>query len=180
MEELGSRLRSLRKEKGLILKQLAEKVGCPVSYLSMVETGKVEPSLSRLKEITDALDTTIVDLLKQENAMKVVIQRKERQCIKHPRAKAQNELLVPQIPDRQLDLRLTTIHPEGSSEGSYSHPGEECGIVLKGSLDLTVDNKKYDLEEGDSFYFLSSKKHSWRNKGNEDVVIVWVNHPPSW
>jgi transcriptional regulator with XRE-family HTH domain len=180
MEELGSKLRSLRKVKGLTLKQLAEKVECPVSYLSMVENGKVEPSLSRLKEITDALETTIVDLLKEENSMKVVIHQNQRQCIKHPRAKAQNELLVPQIPDRQLDLRLTSIHPEGSSEGSYSHPGEECGLVLKGSLELTVDNEKYDLEVGDSFYFFSNKKHSWRNKGNEDVVIVWVNHPPSW
>jgi transcriptional regulator with XRE-family HTH domain len=180
MDELGLKLRLLRKEKGLTLKQLAEKVGCPVSYLSMTENGKVEPSLSRLKQITDALDTTIIDLLKENNGERVVIRKENRQRIKHQRANAQNELLVPQIPERQLDLRLTTIYPHGSSEGFYSHPGEECGLVLKGSLELMVEDVTYNLKEGDSFYFFSDRKHSWRNKGSEDVLIVWANHPASW
>jgi transcriptional regulator with XRE-family HTH domain len=62
MESLGSKIRTLRKHKGLSLKQLAERIGCTASYLSMVENDRLDPSVSRLKKIVDALGKTIVDL----------------------------------------------------------------------------------------------------------------------
>ncbi|MGB9618134.1 MAG: helix-turn-helix domain-containing protein, partial [Desulfomonilaceae bacterium] len=61
MESLGAKLRALRKQQGLSLKQLAERVGCAPSYLSMVENERLDPSVSRLKKIVDALGKTIVN-----------------------------------------------------------------------------------------------------------------------
>lgn len=180
MKELGTKLRSLRKERGLSLVQLCGQVKCSPSYLSMVENGKVDPSISRLKKITDALDVTIVDLFQNSNDRKIVIRRNERPRGEITRSKTEIEMLIQSNPDNQLDARVATIHPDGCSNGYYRHPGEEFGLVLSGTFELTIDGVIYTLEKGDSFYFESPRNHSFRNPGTEDAVIVWVNHPPSW
>ena len=180
MELLGIRLRSLRKAKRLSLKQLAGRAGCSPSYLSMVETNKVDPGVSRLKKIADALEITIVDLFQSHTGQSLIFRKHERIRAEFPRSKMRIEILVPQLPEKQLDARLAVIYPGGSSEGDYRHPGEEFGLILKGILEMTVDGVNYLAKEGDSFYFESTRNHRFRNPGTEEAVVVWVNHPPSW
>jgi len=180
MNELGSKLRSLRKDRGLSLVQLCSQAECSPSYLSMVENGKVDPSISRLKKIADALKVTIVDLFQNHKDQKVVIRRTERLRGEIARSKTEIEILIQHNPKNQLDARVAIIKPDGSSNGYYNHPGEEFGLVLSGTFELTIDGVIYALEKGDSFYFESHRNHSFRNPGTEDAVVVWVNHPPSW
>ena len=89
-------------------------------------------------------------------------------------------MLVPKVANRQIDARLAIISPGGSSNGDYSHPGEEFGLVLKGTLELTIGGVTYQLKEEDTFYFSSTQNHRFENTGTEDSIIVWVNHPASW
>lgn len=180
LDGLGTKLRSVRKNRNLSLKQLAERIGCSPSYLSMVENGKIDPGISRLKKIVDSLEITIVDLFQSQTNEKVVTRRQERIVAQLSRSKTRIEILIPQFFGNQLDARLAIICPEGSSEGDYKHPGEEFGFVLEGILELVVDGMVYQLTEGDSFHFSSSRDHSFRNPGTEDTKVLWVNHPPSW
>jgi transcriptional regulator with XRE-family HTH domain len=180
MESLGSKLRALRKQQGLSLKQLAERVGCAPSYLSMVENERLDPSVSRLKKIVDALGKTIVNLFGEPADGDIIVRKERRAKAAFPGSKLLIEILVLQSPDKKMDARLVTIAPQGGSEGDYSHPGEEFGLVLKGSLELTVDGTKYLLKEGDCFYFHSTRSHRFRNNSADETQVVWVNHPPSW
>ena len=181
MNELGSKLRSLRNAKNISLMQLSKLAECSLSYLSMVENGKVDPSVSRLKKIATALGVTVVDLFQSSNNQEIVLRKKDRIHAKFTHSKIDMEILVPPLPkDKKIDARLAIIHPDGGSKGDYYHPGEEFGLIFKGKLELTIDEISYQLEEGDSFYFNSTRRHSFRNLGSEDTVIVWVNHPPSW
>lgn len=180
MEELGLKLRKLRKAKLLSLKQLAARTGCSSSYLSMVENGKVDPGISRLKKIADGLEVTIVDLFQESRNGKVVVRKSDRICAEIEKSKTRIEILVPLSESRQIDARLAVIAPEGSSEGDYKHPGEEFGLLLSGTLDLTVGGVTYHLEAEDSFYFPSTLEHRFKNPGRENAVVLWVNHPPSW
>jgi len=180
MDQIGLKLRSFRKAKGLSLKELGERVGCSISYLSMVENGKVDPGISRLKKIVNGLGITIIDLFKERSNDRVVIRKDERIHAQFLRSKTRIEILVPQGVEKQLDARLAVIHPGGSSEGEYQHPGEEFGLILKGILELVVDGETYRLVEGDSFYFRSTRPHRFSNPGKEDTLVVWVNHPASW
>ncbi len=177
---LGTRLRTVRKAKRLSLKQLAERAGCSPSYLSMVENGKIDPGVSRLKKIVDALHMTIVDLFQSQTEQKLIIRKSERIQVEFASSRTRIEILVPKLPEKQMDARLAVIYPGGSSEGDYRHPGEEFGFVVNGHLELTIDGIPYLLQEGDSFYFASNRTHRFRNPGTEDAVVVWVNHPPSW
>ena len=180
MDELGPKLRAKRKSFDLSLKQLSNITGFPASYLSMVENGKVDPSLSRLKKIAKGLETTIVGLFQELSSPDVIVRSKDRRCAEFSNSKTRIEILVPPLPEKQMDARLAIVYPGGSSGGFYCHPGEEFGFLLKGRLQLTVSGNTYDLLEGDSFYFLSTENHSFKNAAKEEAVVLWVNHPPSW
>ncbi len=180
MEHFGIRLRELRKSRKLSLKQLADMAGCSSSYLSMVENGKVDPGISRLKRIADGLNVTLVDLFQNEPTEKIILHKYERAEGAFRGSRTRVETLVPRIKGRKMDARLAIISPGGSSEGTYRHPGEEFGLVLSGSMDLSVGGITYHLTKDDSFYFSSDQDHSFANTGQEDAIVVWVNHPASW
>jgi transcriptional regulator with XRE-family HTH domain len=180
MANLGFRLKNLRKSKRLSLKQLGVLASCSASYLSMVENGKVDPSCSHLLKIAECLGVTTVDLFQPHASQdqRVVTRKDEREQVEFPREKIKIEILLPSIANKQIDARLAVIRPGGSSNGDYKHPGEEFGLILKGRLELVIDEVVHNLMEGDSFYFQSTRIHSFQNPGNEETVVVWVNCPP--
>ena len=56
----------LRAQKKLTQSQLALKVGVSIGYISHLETGKrVNPSMSVMMRIADALNVTVTDLLEK-------------------------------------------------------------------------------------------------------------------
>lgn len=59
----GQRLRHLRQERGLTLNDLGERVGRRAPYLSRLENGKREPTLSLIGALADALHVQPADLL---------------------------------------------------------------------------------------------------------------------
>jgi XRE family transcriptional regulator, fatty acid utilization regulator len=59
----GHRLRHHRRQAGLTLEALGERVGRPASYLSQLENGHREPRLSTVNELASALSCVPYDLL---------------------------------------------------------------------------------------------------------------------
>ena len=63
LAELGGRIQHLRKEKGLSQQQLATASQLDRSYVSAVEHGKQNVSFATLKNLSDALDVNIAELI---------------------------------------------------------------------------------------------------------------------
>ncbi len=60
-------IREIRQRKGLTLQELAKKAGgMSYTFLSNVETGKADPSLSTLRRLAKALKVRVVDLVQDE------------------------------------------------------------------------------------------------------------------
>ena len=57
--KLHERLRELRSERGLRLKDVAETAGISVPYLSDLERGRTNPSLETLQTLAGAYDITV-------------------------------------------------------------------------------------------------------------------------
>lgn len=56
-KEFGKIIRKLRNEKGIIQRDVAEKVGIDVTYLSKIENGKLPPpSQEKIKRLAEVLD----------------------------------------------------------------------------------------------------------------------------
>lgn len=62
----GQRLRHLRRQRGLTLSELGERVGRAPSQLSLLENGKREPKLSLLQSLANALGVPVEELLQRE------------------------------------------------------------------------------------------------------------------
>jgi transcriptional regulator with XRE-family HTH domain len=58
-------LRAIRLEKGLTQQALAKKAGMSYTFLSNVERGKADPSLTTLKRLAAALGVTVSQLVKE-------------------------------------------------------------------------------------------------------------------
>lgn len=63
--EIYKKLKLLRKERGLTLNELAEKVGGDYQQISRIERGKSKLSIDLLLKMANALDAPISDLVKQ-------------------------------------------------------------------------------------------------------------------
>ncbi len=181
MENIGNKIKLLRGNLGLTLKQVADKAGCSAAYISQIEHDKVSPSIATLKRIAQALKVRIVDFfLDEANQELVVSGPTDWRKVSLQRWRADIKQMVHSVSHRRMQPFYTTISPGGGSEGDYSHEGEEFGIVLEGTLKLTVGGETFVVGEGSSFYHSSLIPHSWGNDGPGKCVVVWVVSPPSW
>jgi transcriptional regulator with XRE-family HTH domain len=60
---IGSKIKELRKKRNMSLKDLSNKVDISISFLSDIENERSQPSLNRLVDLADGLETTIAYLL---------------------------------------------------------------------------------------------------------------------
>ena len=182
MDNFGRQIRFFRNQKDLTLKQLAEKAECSDAFISQVERGLASPSIATLKRIANALEVNLITLLQADEAEteQVVTRKNERTQFKFPRTEVYSELLATNVSNKQMQPLHKIVKPGAGSEGTYQHKGEEMGILLEGTLELTVDDQVWDLEPGDAFYFRSSRRHGYRNKGTQSARLIWVITPPTF
>ena len=182
MKEIAEKLKALRLENRLTLKQLAAKAGCTDAYLSQLERGHANPSIMTLKKIAAALGARVVDffLEPEQNGKDVVFREKDRVRIHFNRGDARIQMLVRDVQNKRMQPFYTTLEPGGGSGGFYSHAGEEFGIVLQGILAIQIGDHCYKVRKNESFYFSSLEPHSWWNPGKRKTVVVWVVSPPSF
>jgi transcriptional regulator with XRE-family HTH domain len=179
---IGTKVRELREQKGLTIRQLAEEVGCSPSLISQLENNRVDPSISTLKRIARALGVNIVDFFMDEylNHEDVVTTVERRVDIQLRRWDAKIQSLVRSTRNKRMQPFFTRIRPGGGSHGMYHHEGEEFGYVLKGRLCLILEEREYEIGPNESFYFPSHIPHDWVNKGEEEVEVIWVITPPTF
>jgi mannose-6-phosphate isomerase-like protein (cupin superfamily) len=67
-----------------------------------------------------------------------------------------------------------------TGEEMLSHAGEEGGVIVRGSIELTVGGQKRVLSPGDAYYFESRLPHRFRNIGDEACEIISANSPPTF
>ena len=177
-DQLGRRIRSLRTERGLTLTGLAQRVGITRSFLSSVERGVAYPSLVVLRSIAAALEVPVFLLFTAPEANGIVVRRDARKVIRPPGAPVSYELLSPDLRHR-IEMILVRLKP-GLDSAAMAHEGEECALVLRGRVVMTVGDVEYELNEGDSIYYDSGLPHKARAAGTEPAEIVSAISPPNF
>ncbi len=179
--DIGPKIKARRLSNHQTLKQLAEKVGCTSAYLSQIENGKVSPSIASLKKIAEALQANITDFFMEVAPDEpVVLRPDQRVLISLKRWNAKVWSMISDPKNKRMQPFYTIIQPGGGSHGSYSHVGEEFGIVLKGQLEIELDGSVHLVHQNESFYYSSSRPHKWTNPGKSETIVVWVISPPTW
>lgn len=77
---LGERIKELRKNKGILQKELADRLSVGKSTVAMWETNKREPDAETIAKIADALGVT-TDMLLRENGVSVTLPEPNAQLL---------------------------------------------------------------------------------------------------
>ena len=181
MEDIvGRNIRKTREKLGISVRKLADKLNITASFLSQVETGKANPSLTNLKNIAETLNVSIGNLIGEKKIKvdsRVILKKKDIISLKKTKG----------LQVRLLSTKNTVNHMQpctftfdvGADTGDFSqHFGQECGVVIKGKIKFFFDNEEYVLEEGDNFYFNSSIPHRFENIDRSVSKVFLVASPP--
>ncbi|MFN3283945.1 MAG: helix-turn-helix domain-containing protein [Pseudothermotoga sp.] len=181
LDNIGGKIRSLRQSKQMTVRELAKLADVTPGLISQIEHGRVSPSLSTLKRILAALGETIISLVEQdigEQALKGVVRKEERRRV-FVSPGLTYELISSK--NRAYSMFISYLEPGyDSGENFYSHEGIESGLVIQGSVEISLGDKSVVLNEGDSITYPSTIPHKWKNVGKVPAVGVWVVSPPSF
>lgn len=172
----GPRLRVLRQQRGLTLREVAERSGLTHSFISTYERGLTRISYANLERLMRACNTNLLEL-GSEGSQGKLVRASERTSLNVNNAAILIENLT--SGPAHLELQILTIAPGVASEGSYNHQGEEAIYVLSGELEVLLSEiETFSLRLGDCLHFFSSEPHRWANHGSEPAVVLWANNPP--
>ncbi|MGH3103391.1 MAG: helix-turn-helix domain-containing protein [Gaiellaceae bacterium] len=175
--KVGARLRSLRRERGLTIAQVAAATGLTKGFISQLERDTTTPSLSSLARICDALGVRMGDVFHAGGPELVrLIRRNERTAVDWD----PHHFLLSPPQERRLQAIESHIPPgEGAGDELYSFPGDvEFVYVLSGSLELRVADERYLLEAGDVLTYPLREPHTWSNpSADEPATVLWVAVP---
>ena len=187
----GSRIREMRKRRGLTLKEVAEATGYTIGHISQIERDLKSPSLVALRKIAACLNCSEVWLIMDDSELSAksseegkkskesyLMRKDNRIPMKIPEIDVSYSIFTPsKLPNAQeaqmtgLIVRLkpnTWVTEKMISHGNY----DESLLLLKGELELRIDNSTYMIYEGDSFYIPKNCLHNYLNTSNEEATII--------
>lgn len=177
---MGERIRQLRIARAMNATQLAKAADVSVGLISQVERGITDPSLETIRKIARALDTPVFSLFQDNDLEQVAVVRKgSRMDIRSPRGGIVYQRVSAGV--GKIEVLEGLLEPgAASSDTCWSHPSDECVVVLTGRLVLEVDGERYDLKPGDSASFDSRLPHRYLNETAKPVRFLLSVTPPSY
>lgn len=157
-KELGRKIREVRKDIGLTMRQLAELVGVNYTTIHRVETGRVSPSVVLLSEIAHHLGRSVVSLLEPPHTRITVIKSKDQPVVQSEMMSLR--LLVPQgLINDKISISLGKANV-GEFVGKHQTDGFEFAYIIRGKCVFTHGGEDYEMAEGDLVYFDGRVPHS--------------------
>lgn len=182
--ELGRKLRQLRLRKKLALADLGKHTGLSPSLLSLLENGKMIPTLPTLSRIAMVFDVGLDHFFGDQRGRKLfsVVRAQERMRFpERPDAPAPSyffECLTFATQGKGIQAYLAEF-PQRTAEGSeHFHEGSEFIFVLEGSLSIGFQGEDHALGAGDSVLLDSSEPHAYRGIGKRGARAIVVTLPP--
>ncbi len=173
--QIGPRIRRLRTERNLALRNLAESSGLSINTISLVERNKISPSVSTLHRMAVALDVPITAFFEDEAENQTVIHTpaQSRRAIAIPGG--QMEKLGSGLAHQCIEPLLIHLEPGASSgRDTIAHSGHELIYCVRGRLFYEVDGEQFHLEPGDSLLFEAQLPHRWGNEGTVPVSALML------
>jgi transcriptional regulator with XRE-family HTH domain len=155
-EEVGARLRAIRKAREMTLKMLSAKSGIALSTISKMELGQIAVSYEKFGAIARTLKVDVSRLFDAE-------------------AGAASNGRQPTVVKTSPMLGQVLSRDPGQFADYIRHPGQEFVMVLSGRVKIQFESgESIELKARESAYFNSSVGHIYLSVGRGDAQIVVV------
>lgn len=179
LTKLGEKIKAIRKGKGIKIKQLSSRSGLTESSISMIENGKISPSITTINKIAMALGVHPIEFFEIERHKRWTVTRKnERERLK---ISAENflEYLSKEKANDNIEIYVSNLGPDQKSyEERLNQEGGKFCLVLKGTIDVELGNELISLNENDTLIFDSMIPHLWKSGKANDSRTLWVVYRP--
>ena len=133
---LGEHVRNIRKKRGITLKELAEKTGLSIGYISQIERNLTDPSLSTLRKLSAALDIPTYLFMGGESSTGLTTRQADMMILSQPNSNVRYHLLTPMpngnfVP-QSLVIRFELEPHCKDGDLPVIHPSEEILLLEQG------------------------------------------------
>ncbi len=186
--DVGARLRKVREERGLTVREVCRRVEITPSALSQIETGRSRPSVGTLYALVAELDVSLDDLfrLPVTDIVAAVVEEPpvgDAECVQRPDERTSIDVdtgvrweRLTHSAEEPADFLFVT-YDVGASSGfepfAARSSGREYGLVLSGRLLVTLDVDEHRLGPNDSIVFDTATPHRIDNIGDIPARAVW-------
>ena len=178
VDEVGIRIKKLREKKGLSIDEVSNLTGFDTQRLQDIEDGVIQPQLGTVMKLSRALDSALGRLVSGVgNRLYSITRRNERKKIARSTSPKEKQnlysymSLAPEVQGRHMEALIVQLEENPEKEISV-HNGEEFIFVLEGVAELSIANEVYDLEPGDSVYYLSTTPHVITAKSGRATILA--------
>jgi transcriptional regulator with XRE-family HTH domain len=177
IEELGRRIRKLRLERRMTLKQVEEASDLSATHLSEIERGRTSPTIGALVRIAKALRKDASYFIEVEERPEVA--HVTRETIR-PRSVGRGvtlEPLTPGVPGSRTFAYRLLFHAHHDDEVSLAIqelPGDAIYLVRQGSLAAEFGDTRLNLFAGDAVQASFLQHHRIRTLNGESAEVIAV------
>lgn len=168
---VGQRIRALRLVRNMSIEDLGKKTSVSSVTISNIEKGIYSPKLSTVLEIAKALGTTIIHLVEDVDEPRVFKIGKDKQRLESAEGIVLHDF-SPIMMDRRIQVYFMEMEKGASTREHDSYDGNEFIHVLSGVVTVAVEDKLYDLNEGESLYFHGSFRHTLKAIEQSKVLFL--------
>ncbi|WP_396667998.1 helix-turn-helix domain-containing protein [Microbacterium sp. R86528] len=166
LDQVGPRLRAVRKARGWTLDDLAERARVSPSTLSRLESGKRQATLELLVPLTRQLGIRVDDLLPDEA-------RDPR--VRRPEIREHGHIVAPLTLEDSPVQTFKVTYPGGAALPELrTHDGFEWLYVLAGKLRLRLGDQDLVLTRGEAAEFDTRVPHSLSADGAKPAQIISI------
>ncbi len=171
---VGERLRAARLQRGLTARELAEASDLSFNTISLIERGKMSPTVATLHKLATALGVPLAFFVEAPaRTQAIFLKRGQRSQARSVHVILEN--LGSGLENQALEALLLTLEP-GADSGPdpIVHLGHELIFCLEGGIEYEVESEVYHLEREDSLLFEAYLPHRWRNavEGTTKVLLI--------
>ena len=177
---LAARVRRLRLERGLTLRDAERQTGVSRSMLSKIERGRASPTATVLGKLAEGLKISISQLVggpaTTARRHPVLLRVKTQPVFRVATSGFERRSLSPVGRGRTVDL-VANILPPGRSSGEFpSHRAgvRETLVVSAGRLRLVLGKRKFELAAGDSIFYGADVGHRFDNPSATDTAVFYI------
>jgi XRE family transcriptional regulator, regulator of sulfur utilization len=166
---LSRNLLALRHARGLTQEALAKSCRLPRSTIANLESGAGNPSLTVLLKVATALAVPVDELLAPPRAK---VRKWATEDISS-QSRGQGVTLRPLVPEPIPDemSSIMDFSPRAALRGTPHLPGtREYFTCLVGTVAITVDGNRFELQPGEVLAFPGNVRHSYENPDAAQVA----------
>jgi transcriptional regulator with XRE-family HTH domain len=171
LDQVGTRLKRVRTQRGMTLTDVAEATGISKSTLSRLETGQRRPTLELLLALSQTYRVPLDDLVGAPEVGDPRIR------LKPGRVKGRTVIPLTRQPDGMQAWKIVVptskIHPE-----PRAHDGSEWIYVLSGRLRLVLGDRDEILGPGEIAEFDTHVPHWFGSTGEGPAEILSIFSRP--